>query len=219
VEYGAPEKILVDGSPHLGTDNLQVLLRNMRLDLRKAGVEIRFGACVSQFHFDPQTNRATGVTTAYSPVYERNTTGWNDDPALNRLRQKQADDENNTDTIEADAIVLATGHSARDVYEVLHADGVELEAKGFATGFRIEDPQKIINKIRYGEEWGPSTYSGRLATDSANRAFFPSGDGDGNGDRTVAPTTTTTTTSHLGILPVPSYQLATNRANDGTSNK
>jgi len=214
VEYGAPEKILVDGSPHLGTDNLQVLLRNMRLDLRKAGVEIRFGARVSKFHFDPQTNRATGVTTAYSPVYERNSTGWNDDPALNLLRQKEQLDEN-TDTIEADAIVLATGHSARDVYEDLHASGVELEAKGFATGFRIEHPQKIINKIRYGEEWGPSTYSGRLATDSANKAFFPraNGDGDSDGDRSLA----RTTTNHEGKLPVPSYRLATNSANDGTS--
>jgi len=235
VEYGAPEKILVDGSPHLGTDNLQVLLRNMRLDLRREGVEIRFGARVSEFHFDPITDRATGVTTVYSPVYERNTTGWRDDPELNRLREnsnthdQDDNNSNNSERIDADAVILATGHSARDVYERLHEAGVKLEAKGFATGFRIEHPQKIINKIRYGDEWGARTYSGRLKTDEANRDYFISsskGDGDvdgdvqgdGNGnDNDNNQKETQTKQQHKGKLPVPSYRLATDRASDGTS--
>ena len=56
---------------------------------------------------------------------------------------------------EGDEFVLATGHSARDVYESLNQANVKLEPKGFAVGFRVEHPQAVINKIQYGDEWGP----------------------------------------------------------------
>ena len=55
----------------------------------------------------------------------------------------------------AAAVILATGHSARDIYELLSAKGCELEAKGFALGVRVEHPQALINKIRYRGNWEP----------------------------------------------------------------
>ena len=99
---------------------------------------------------------------------------------------------------EGDDFVLATGHSARDVYESLHRSDVKLEPKGFAVGFRIEHPQVLINQIQYGDEWGPSVITGRKLTDSLNAEYFGS------------------EPDHVAKMPVPSYRLATDKAVDGT---
>ncbi len=144
VKYGAPQRILVEGAPHLGTDNLVRLLRNMREDLRKMGGEIHFGSRASKFHIE--NGIITGVDAECTEAYERHqSTGGKVAPVHK---------PGTTATFTGDAVVLATGHSARDVYENLHKEGVELEAKGFAVGFRIEHPQKIINEIQYGKDWG-----------------------------------------------------------------
>lgn len=126
VKYGAPSRILVEGAPHLGTDNLVRLLRNMREDIKAQGGEIHFGCRASKFDI------VDGIVSSI---------------------QTQSTDNDSVDSKsfdDLDAVVLATGHSARDVYEELAASGVELEAKGFAVGFRIEHPQRIINEIQYG---------------------------------------------------------------------
>jgi len=131
VNYGAPKRILVEGAPHLGTDNLVRLLRNMREDLKLKGGEIHFGCRASKF--DIKDGIITSVEAESS------------DEGLNVNAKK------NVSFNQLDAVVLATGHSARDVYQELYASGVELEAKGFAVGFRIEHPQRIINEIQYGK--------------------------------------------------------------------
>jgi uncharacterized FAD-dependent dehydrogenase len=189
VKYGAPEKILIDGSPHLGTDNLVKLLRNMRIDLRKMGGEVRFGAKVTRINVNEDTNSVTGVDVIYSHSTER---------GIEPVAEVRA--EGTEEKIFADAVVLATGHSARDVYEELHRIGIKLEPKGFATGFRIEHPQKLINQIQYGNEWGAQAYSGKKVTDDLNMEFFRSLYSGNN---------------HLGKLPVSSYRLATDKAFDG----
>jgi uncharacterized FAD-dependent dehydrogenase len=127
VKYGAPSRILVEGAPHLGTDNLVRLLRSMREDIRSQGGEIHFGCKASKF--DIKGGMVTSVQTT-------STDG-------NSLDEQESFDD-------LDAVVLATGHSARDVYEELAESGIELEAKGFAVGFRVEHPQSIINEIQYG---------------------------------------------------------------------
>jgi uncharacterized FAD-dependent dehydrogenase len=177
VEYGAPQKILVEGSPHLGTDNLVRLLRNLRMDLKAMGGDIRFGTQMTKL--DMEQGRVQGVHAVTS---------------------SRGQEEVTEDVISGDATVLATGHSARDVYERLYEAGVQLEPKGFAVGFRIEHPQKVINKIQYGQEWGPSVVTGKSRTDTANQEFFQGQE---------------TTTAHSGKLPVPSYRLATDKAKDG----
>jgi uncharacterized FAD-dependent dehydrogenase len=91
------------------------------------------------------------------------------------------------------------------VYEQLHAAGVSLEAKGFAVGFRVEHPQKLINNIQYGHEWGPSVVTGKGTTDTANENYFS----------TLIQNNVNNVKHHIGKLPVPSYRLATDKANDG----
>jgi len=200
VEYGAPEKILVDGAPHLGTDNLVRLLRNMRRDLRNLGGEIRFGARMTKLHVEE--GAVSGVEIEYRKAVERSVGG-----------AEVGEVYEGTETIHADAVVLATGHSARDTYEELHRTGIQLEPKGFATGFRVEHPQRIINQIQYGKEWGPSVVTGRSATDQSNQHFFDQlsskrGDDDNPGE------------AHPdGRLPVASYRLATDKAFDGFENR
>jgi len=192
VKYGAPEKILVDGSPHLGTDNLVRLLRNMRFDLRKLGGEVHFGAKMTNIHFDNVSGAVAGVDVEYSPSYERGgDPGW-------------MKEDGSTETIYGDAVVLATGHSARDVYEELHREGIQLEPKGFAAGFRVEHPQRVINKIQYGDSWGRNAYTGKKGTDDVNNKFFPLDEED---------------EVHDGRLPVSSYRLATDKAFDGNTNR
>jgi uncharacterized protein len=153
----------------LGTDNLVRLLRNMRCRLEELGGEIHFGTKMT--HLNMQNGKVCGVL---------------------------ADDANGLERcFEGDDYVLATGHSARDVYDSLHGAGVQLEAKGFAVGFRIEHPQSRINMIQYGTEWGACVKTGKGKTDAINAEFFG-----------VLP-------EHAG-MPVPSYRLATDQARDGT---
>ena len=154
----------------MGTDNLVKLLRNMRHRLADLGGEIRFGTKMTNLKMD-----GSKVCGVYAE-----------------------DVDGNEHYFEGDDVVLATGHSARDVYESLHASDVKLETKGFAVGFRIEHPQTVINKIQYGEEWGPSVKTGRSMTDAANKEYFG------------------TEPKHVAKMPVPSYRLATDKAIDGT---
>jgi uncharacterized FAD-dependent dehydrogenase len=195
VEYGAPESILIDGAPHLGTDNLVRLLRNMRADLRRLGGEVRFGTKMTGLVIE---NGVTiGVDVATRPAIERN---MGDVQPIDDLQE--------SDRILGDAVVLATGHSARDVYEQLHACGVQLEPKGFAVGFRVEHPQKLINKIQYGSEWGPTVVTGKSTTDAENSRYFDSSATDSEDEEGE---------NHIGTLPVPSYRLATDKAFDGNA--
>lgn len=188
VQYGAPAQILWEGAPHLGTDNLVRLLRNLRHDLQdRFGTEIMFGTRMTNLKITEQ--------------------GFVQGVHVERTNPDGSSTE--VEFLPADAVVLATGHSARDVYKTLAATKeCCLEAKGFAVGFRIEHPQKLITQIQYGKEWGPTVYTGKRQTDLANQAFFASikDDDDDNEE-------------HPGRLPVPSYRLATDKANDGTSSE
>lgn len=192
VDYGAPPGILLDGSPHLGTDNLVRLLRKMRTDLRRMGGQIHFGTKVNGFIVEDGVIR--GVKYEHHNAVERNV----EEQKMTAVLQKEG-------ILYGDAVVLASGHSARDVYERLHEAGVKLEPKGFAVGFRIEHPQKIINDMQYGTEWGPSVVTGRQSTDTENVDFFQNRSASGEW--------------HNGRLPVPSYRLATAHAYDGEQNR
>ncbi|KAL7534951.1 hypothetical protein ACHAXR_006160 [Thalassiosira sp. AJA248-18] len=224
VKYGAPKRILVEGGPHLGTDNLVRLLRNMREDLRCVGdggrnpfwhmvsiysallqfpwhnSHIYAFSSVNKFHIED--GQIKSVDAKCTPAIERFT---NNDGRKDITLQEES-----TKHFSGDAVVLATGHSARDVYYELHNSGVELDAKGFAVGFRIEHPQCLINEIQYGKDWGGRVVSAhiftrKLSTDAANTKHFAD-----DADKSA---------SHTGKLPVASYRLATNEAFDGESNR
>ncbi|XP_028793987.1 uncharacterized protein LOC114749629 isoform X1 [Neltuma alba] len=127
VQFGAPQNILVDGKPHLGTDRLVPLLRNFRQHLLELGVSIKFGARVDDIIIED--GHVLGVMVSDS---------------TDRLQA-------NSQKMEYDAVILAVGHSARDTYQMLLSHNVVLEPKDFAVGLRIEHPQELINSIQYSE--------------------------------------------------------------------
>lgn len=119
VAFGAPEKILYENKPHIGTDILSTVIANMRNFMIEHGAEFRFETCVTDFRFE--NNCLCGL--------ELNHAEW----------------------IDVTTCVLAIGHSARDTFEVLNRHALNMSAKSFAVGFRVEHPQEMINKAQYGE--------------------------------------------------------------------
>lgn len=125
VRFGAPEQILYMQKPHVGTDILCRIVRNMREEIQDLGGEIRFRHCLTGIHC-----QETG------PKKE--------------LRQIVL---NHTEPLEAQVLVLALGHSARDTFQMLYNNGLWMQAKSFAVGVRIEHPQQMIQQMQYGEKW------------------------------------------------------------------
>ena len=125
VDHGAPNKILVDGKPHLGTDKLVVILRNLRKDLISQGAEFIFNEKVVDLVLEPQKEAENGKLKRINSVVLSNGT-----------------------TLYADEVVLAVGHSSRALYEKLLDKGFEIKPKDIAVGFRIEHPQELINRIQ-----------------------------------------------------------------------
>jgi uncharacterized FAD-dependent dehydrogenase len=120
--HGAPAPILTDARPHIGSNKLPKVITAMRERLERHGVGFRFGSRVVSL-----LARDDGGRRAIAGV---------------RLQTGEE--------LGADAVVLATGHSARDVFRMLLDEGVALEPKPFALGVRIEHPQPFINRIQYG---------------------------------------------------------------------
>lgn len=130
VQHGASPQILVDAHPHIGSDKLPEVIKNIRKTIIEHGGEVKFGVKVTGLLLgqDADGNRtAEGVMTADGSEYRG-------------------------------AVVLATGHSAHDVYRFLNSQGVELEAKGVAIGVRLEHPQALIDSIQYHTPKGRGPY-------------------------------------------------------------
>jgi len=122
VEFGTPDEILYMAKPHIGTDKLRGTVRELRKRVISLGGEVRFGA------------RFSGYETE------------ND-----RISAAIYNDSGGEHTISTDSIILATGHSARDVFELLYERGIELSQKNFAVGVRIEHLRTDIDKAMYGD--------------------------------------------------------------------
>ena len=124
VKAGAPDEILVDSKPHIGTFKLVSMVEKMREEIIALGGEIHFGQKVETIHREQNpddSGQITGLTLS------------------------------NGDTMHSRHIILAIGHSARDTFEMLLEYGVYIESKPFSIGFRIEHPQSVIDKARFGE--------------------------------------------------------------------
>ncbi len=138
VELGGPEEILIKGKPHLGTDRLVRLCKAFRARLTEVGCQVRFGAFVQELVVKESQGerRVTGV----------------------KLRDGEV--------VDADRIILAVGHSAREMYRHLVDIEVMMQPKAFAVGFRVEHRQALINEIQYGryaDEEGLPSAEYRLA--------------------------------------------------------
>lgn len=119
VNFGSPEEILYSHKPHVGTDILKDVVKNIRNEIIRLGGEVKFDSQVTD---------------------------------ISRVNDKiESITINNSEVIEADVVVLAIGHSARDTYEMLYNRGVNIIQKPFAIGVRIEHPQELINKSQYKE--------------------------------------------------------------------
>lgn len=123
VKFGAPREILYDAAPHVGTDYLKIVVKNMRQELLLLGAELRFG------------HKMTGLLQENGHI-----TGV------------QVEQEGEMYTLETNHLVLAMGHSARDTFEMLYDAGVPMEQKQFAMGVRMEHLQRDITIGQYGAE-------------------------------------------------------------------
>ena len=119
---GANEDIIIDAKPHIGTDVLIDVVKNMRNKIISLGGEFRFDTRFDDFETDTLGN----ITKVYA--YSKN---------------KQI-------TIETNILVLAIGHSARDTFENLYSKGVDMIPKNFAVGFRVIHPQENVDMWQYG---------------------------------------------------------------------
>lgn len=146
--FGADEKILTDAHPHIGTDKLPVIIENMRNKILELGGEIHFNTRLESFITENSTI-VKGVHT------------------VNTITGEEKD-------FYGDALLLATGHSAFDIYESLAKTNPEsLEAKTFAVGVRVEHPRELIDKIQFhgkNENLGAAEY--RLVTQVDGRGVY-----------------------------------------------
>ncbi len=121
VEFGAPESILYEAQPHIGTDLLSTVIRNMRQEILRLGGRVLFGYRLTDIVFDGGVREIVCAT------------------------------ENGEERIACDGLILAVGHSARDTFERLKELGVPMEPKPFSVGVRIEHLQGEIDRARYGD--------------------------------------------------------------------
>ncbi len=124
VAAGANPEILTHHHPHIGTFKLATVVRGLRARIEELGGEIRFLCRVEELFLEPGSRRLRGLGLA------------------------------DGSRIETSHAVLAIGHSARDSFAMLHRLGVAMEAKPFAIGVRIEHPQEVIDRARWGQAAG-----------------------------------------------------------------
>lgn len=134
-QHGASTSILADAHPHIGTDKLPRVIENMRLQIIKSGGEVHFQTKMTGFLLEALADggeRVVGVKTV--------------------------DLQTNKELEFRGPVILATGHSARDVYRYLASAKIEIEPKGIAVGVRLEHPSKLIDQIQYHNKNGRGKY-------------------------------------------------------------
>ncbi|MBQ6437731.1 MAG: FAD-binding protein [Bacteroidales bacterium] len=145
VAFGADPSILVDAHPHIGSDRLPLIVENIRKCIVDHGGEYHFGTKVTDLHpIDGAGKRRWKVICADGVCFE------------------------------SEAVILATGHSSRELYRLFAEKGWALEAKGFALGVRAEHPQSLINRIRYHGKYQPDMPAAEyaLVTQAQGRGVF-----------------------------------------------
>ena len=144
VEAGAPADILVDAKPHIGTDLLVGVVRNLRRAIEEAGGEVRFLTRLDGLVLEGGAADRPGVADAVDEV------GGEDGEA--RVTAVRLVDERTgaAEVFATDCVVLACGHSARDTFQMVCEAGADMARKPFAVGVRIEHPQALVNEAQYG---------------------------------------------------------------------
>ena len=130
VKCGAPKDILYSYKPHIGTDVLVNVVKNMRKDIEKMGGTFLYNTCLTNIQIEDKKLKSIEV--------------------------------NNNKIIECDALILAIGHSARDTFNMIYNLGLEMTAKPFAVGIRVQHLQEDIDMAQFGKKYkdilSPATY-------------------------------------------------------------
>lgn len=143
VEHGAPEDILIDAHPHIGSNKLPLVVQNIRQTILDFGGEVHFNSLVTDLIISDGV--CSGVII------------------------------NNSDEHLSEAVILATGHSARDVFHLLRDKRIRIESKPFAMGVRAEHPQSLIDEIQYRQNPRSSflpAASYKLATQVSGKGVY-----------------------------------------------
>jgi len=143
-QHGASTSILADAHPHLGTDKLPLIIEAMRNTIIQCGGEVHFQTKMTGFLISG--DKVEGIE-ADAPLRPAGTS------------PEGEDSHPETKTVQfRGPVILATGHSARDVYRYLHKEGIEIEAKDIAVGVRLEHPSELIDQIQYHNKNGRGKY-------------------------------------------------------------
>ena len=148
VEFGADERILTDAHPHIGTDKLPAIIGRMRKKIIELGGEFYFGTLCTDFVVSEAGGGVTGVF-------------------LKNLKTKEEF------SIYGDAVILATGHSATDIYKLISKiSPLSLAAKTFAVGVRVEHPRSLIDSIQFHGKNMSEAAEYRLITQVNGRGVY-----------------------------------------------
>ncbi|MDH5258466.1 MAG: hypothetical protein OEX07_10680, partial [Gammaproteobacteria bacterium] len=135
VKAGAPDEILYLSKPHIGTFKLVAMVEKIREEIESLGGEFHFSSKVEKLLFE-------------NPSADNNEKAGSSEKAVNGVLLSDGT------ILHSKHVVLAIGHSARDTFQTLLDQGVYIEAKPFSIGFRIEHPQSMIDKARFGTNAG-----------------------------------------------------------------
>ena len=177
VDFGVDESVVTFAKPHIGTDRLVLLLRKMRAEIAKLGGRIHFSTTLEDIEIKQGKISAIKLRNVIleggygRPIESMDPIGHPTDSLQGDRRNGIQLKETSTESVilskrsaskdlylnsstsywkPCEALVLAVGHSARSIYEMLHARGVALESKAFAMGVRVEHPQQLINMRQLG---------------------------------------------------------------------
>jgi len=149
VKFGADPSIIIDAHPHIGSDKLPSIIEAMRNCIIEHGGEVHFNSRVFDLQQIKVGNNIKWRVVCHSDIVS-------------------------TSEYVAASVILATGHSARDIYQLFYDKKWDLQAKGFALGVRAEHPQSLINNIQYHKKWQPYLPAAEyyLVTQAENRGVF-----------------------------------------------
>ena len=159
-KHGAPEEILYEQKPHVGTDLLCNVVASIRDEIISLGGEVHFDTRLTGFELsgEPPKQKDEISLADERPLLEAadENDGFsikNDSPKGSRfLKAIELSRGGKSYKMEANAVILAVGHSARDTYEKLLEQGFMMEPKPFAVGVRVQHPQELIDKALYGKD-------------------------------------------------------------------
>lgn len=138
VEHGADESITYDAKPHIGTDRLVDIVRSIRKEIESLGGEVRFNTKLVDIDIEEYKDTDGGMGKTVSGI------------TVSSSGKNAGQENNKSEVIPCDCLVLAIGHSARDTFYMLK-DKLSMEQKAFAVGLRIEHKQELINIHEFGD--------------------------------------------------------------------